>query len=137
MNKLQNPIRQFNLLKLSVLVLLSSLAGCSSLHTAEDGNKVGFTESGQASFYGDKHQNRKTASGERYQHKLKTAAHKKLPFGSSVKVTNVANGKSVIVKINDRGPFVRGRIIDLSKSAFSSIGNTSSGLIDVKIEVIK
>lgn len=92
---------------------------------------------GSSFLYGDKHQNKQTASGELYKHKLKTAAHKKLPFGSSVKVTNVNNGKSVIVRINDRGPFVRGRIIDLSKSAFSSIGNTSSGLIDVKIEVIK
>jgi rare lipoprotein A len=54
-----------------------------------------------------------------------------------VKVTNIANGKSVIVKINDRGPFVEGRIIDLSKSAFSSIGNTSSGIINVNIEVIR
>ncbi|MDT3318525.1 septal ring lytic transglycosylase RlpA family protein [Shewanella sp. SP1S2-4] len=137
MNALQNLIRQFNFVKLSVLALLSFLAGCSSMQTGENANWVGFTESGQASFYGDKHQNKQTASGEFYKHKLKTAAHKKLPFGSSVKVTNVDNGKSVIVKINDRGPFVRGRIIDLSKSAFSSIGNTSSGLIDVKIEVIK
>lgn len=137
MNALQNPIRQFNVVKLFVLALLSFLAGCSSMLTDENGNWVAFTEAGQASFYGDKHQNKQTASGELYKHKLKTAAHKKLPFGSSVKVTNVDNGKSVIVKINDRGPFVRGRIIDLSKSAFSSIGNTSSGLIDVKIEVIK
>ncbi|RBP75930.1 rare lipoprotein A [Shewanella putrefaciens] len=137
MNALQNPIRQFNVVKLFVLALLSFLAGCSSMQTDENGNWVAFTEAGQASFYGDKHQNKQTASGELYKHKLKTAAHKKLPFGSSVKVTNVDNGKSVIVKINDRGPFVRGRIIDLSKSAFSSIGNTSSGLIDVKIEVIK
>lgn len=136
MNTLQNQVSQSTFVKLAVLVLLSFLAGCSSLQT-ENGNWVGFTESGQASFYGDKHQNRQTASGELYKHKLKTAAHKKLPFGSSVKVTNVKNGKSVIVKINDRGPFVRGRIIDLSKSAFSSIGNTASGLIDVKIEVIK
>ncbi|MDT3334291.1 septal ring lytic transglycosylase RlpA family protein [Shewanella sp. SP1S1-7] len=137
MNALQNLIRQFHFVKLAVLALLSFLAGCSSMQTGENGNWVGFTESGKASFYGDKHQNKQTASGELYKHKLKTAAHKKLPFGSSVKVTNVDNGKSVIVKINDRGPFVRGRIIDLSKSAFSSIGNTSSGLIDVKIEVIK
>ncbi|MGI1945187.1 septal ring lytic transglycosylase RlpA family protein [Shewanella glacialipiscicola] len=137
MNTLKNQIMRYTFIKLSVLALLSFLAGCSSLKTGEDGNWVGFTESGKASFYGDKHQNKKTASGARYKHALKTAAHKKLPFGSSVKVTNVDNGKSVIVKINDRGPFVRGRIIDLSKSAFSSIGNTSSGLIDVKIEVIK
>ena len=118
------------------LMLLATLAlsGCSSTHS---GYWQGFTESGQASFYGDKHQNKKTASGERYNHKLKTAAHKEIPFGSVVKVTNIKNGKTVVVKVNDRGPFVRGRIIDLSKSAFSSIGNTSAGLLDVKIEVIQ
>ncbi|MCL1090585.1 septal ring lytic transglycosylase RlpA family protein [Shewanella profunda] len=137
MNTLQNQVMQSTFVKLSVFALLSFLVGCSSLQTGKNGNWEGFTESGQASFYGNKHQNKKTASGELYQHKLKTAAHKKIPFGSNVKVTNVKNGKSVIVEINDRGPFVRGRIIDLSKSAFSSIGNTSSGLIDVKIEVIK
>lgn len=120
-------------LTLMLLVTLA-LSGCSSTHS---GSWQGFTESGQASFYGDKHQNKKTASGERYNHKLKTAAHKEIPFGSVVKVTNLKNGKTVVVKVNDRGPFVRGRIIDLSKSAFSSIGNTSAGLLDVKIEVIQ
>ncbi|MNY57054.1 RlpA-like protein precursor [compost metagenome] len=59
-----------------------------------------------------------------------------LPFGSMVRVTNVANGKSVVVKVNDRGNFPRGRVIDLSKAAFSSIGNTRSGLIKVKLEVM-
>ncbi len=59
-----------------------------------------------------------------------------LPFGSLVRVTNIANGKSVVVKVNDRGAFKRGRIIDLSKSAFSTIGNTKSGLIRVKVEVL-
>ena len=72
-----------------------------------------------------------------YRHDLSTAAHKKLPFGSVVKVTNTSNGKSVLVTINDRGPFVRGRVIDLSKSAFSRIGNTASGLLNVEIEVIR
>lgn len=89
-----------------------------------------------ASFYGDEYVNRQTASGERYQHALKTAAHKTLPFGSVVRVTSSDNGKSVVVKINDRGPFVKGRIIDLSKSAFNAIGNSTSGLIHVDIEVI-
>lgn len=97
---------------------------------------IGFTESGQASYYADKYQNRKTASGEPYKSELKTAAHKRLPFGSRVKVKNTENDKSVIVEINDRGPFAKGRIIDLSKSAFDSIGDRSSGLIDVKIEVL-
>lgn len=113
------------------------LAGCSTTQPGGADNRAGFSESGQASFYADLHQNRKTASGELYRHGLKTAAHKTLPFGTRVKVTNIQNGKSVIVKINDRGPFVRGRIIDLSKSSFSRIGNTSSGLINVTIEVIR
>ena len=98
---------------------------------------VGYKETGKASYYAMKYQNQKTASGERLNQSSKTAAHKKLPFGTKVKVTNIKNGKSVIVKINDRGPFVKGRIIDLTRSAFSSIGDLDSGLISVKIEVIK
>jgi rare lipoprotein A len=123
-----------NLLLMASLCILS---GCAIAQPGAGGGWIGFTESGQASYYADKFQNRKTASGELYRHDFKTAAHKKLPFGSNVKVTNRSNGKSVIVKINDRGPFVKGRVIDLSKSAFSSIGNTSTGLIDVKIEVVR
>lgn len=120
-----------------IFAFICLLAGCATTQPRAGGSPFGFTESGQASFYANLHQNRKTASGELYQHGLKTAAHRTLPFGSSVRVTNIQNGKSVVVKINDRGPFVRGRIIDLSKSAFSSIGNTSSGLLNVRIEVIR
>lgn len=97
----------------------------------------GYQQQGQASFYADKFENRKTANGERYQHHLKTAAHKKLSMGTKVKVTNLVNNKSVTVKINDRGPFIKGRIIDLSKSAFQMIGDTRAGLLNVKIEVVK
>lgn len=122
--------------KFTFLTFFCVLAGCTTVHPGTGGNWIGFTESGKASCYADKHQNRKTASGEIYKHDLKTAAHKKLPFGSTVKVTNINNGKNVIVKINDRGPFVKGRIIDLSKSAFSSIGKATAGVINVKIEVI-
>jgi len=96
-----------------------------------------FTEQGKASFYSNRLVNHKTASGERYRHELKTAAHRKLPFGTMVKVTNLKNGNSVVVRINDRGPFVRGRILDLSRSAFEQIGSTSNGLIRVKIEVVE
>jgi rare lipoprotein A len=119
------------------LLFAFMLAGCSTIQSGAGGDRIGFTESGKASYYGDIHQNKKTASGDIYKHNQKTAAHKTLPFGSNVKVTNTNNGKSVIVKINDRGPFVKGRIIDLSKSAFSSIGNISTGLIPVKIEVVR
>ncbi|MDO3720764.1 septal ring lytic transglycosylase RlpA family protein [Marinobacter sp. chi1] len=117
--------------------LLSLIAGCSTAHPGAGGNTEGFTETGQASFYADKFQGRQTASGALYKHDLYTAAHKTLPFGSTVRVTNTTNGKSVVVEVNDRGPFVKGRIIDLSKSAFKSIANTSLGLIDVKIEVLR
>ena len=93
-------------------------------------------EIGMASFYADLFQSRKTASGERFDQKAETAAHKQLPFGTKVKVTNKKNKKSVIVTINDRGPFIKGRIIDLSKFAFSRIGNLRSGIVDVEIQII-
>ncbi len=122
-----------------VVYLLISLVllGCSSIPLKNDPNWIGYTQSGKASYYALKFQFRKTASGERFNQLSSTAAHKKLPFGTKVKVTNVKNGKSVIVKINDRGPFIKGRIIDLSRSAFKSIGNLDSGVINVKIEVVK
>nr|WP_319021332.1 septal ring lytic transglycosylase RlpA family protein [Pseudomonas sp. FME51] len=114
------------------------ISGCSSTpRSGVGGNWVGHMESGQASFYADRYQNRKTASGEPYKAGQNTAAHRTLPFGSQVRVTNVRNGKSVVVRINDRGPFVRGRVIDLSRSAFASIGDTSAGLLSVRIEVIR
>ncbi|QSP94927.1 septal ring lytic transglycosylase RlpA family protein [Marinobacter salinisoli] len=119
------------------IMFLSVLAGCSTAHPGAGGSWKGFTETGQASFYADKFQNRTTASGATFKQERDTAAHKTLPFGSMVEVTNTANGKSVVVEINDRGPFVEGRIIDLTKSAFRRIGNPSLGLIDVEIEVLR
>jgi rare lipoprotein A len=126
-----------NINRLILVLLLACIIGCSSVPLKSPPKWTGYKESGKASFYAMKYQFRKTASGERFNQYSKTAAHKKLPFGTKVKVTNVKNGKSVVVKINDRGPFVKGRIIDLSRSAFSSIGNTASGVISVRIEVIK
>ena len=122
---------------LALWCFLLLLAGCSTVQSDVTGDRVGYKESGQASFYADLHENQRTASGEPYRHHLSTAAHKTLPFGSVVRVTNPRNGKSVIVTINDRGPFVRGRIIDLSKSAFSRIANTAVGVLSVEIEVIR
>jgi rare lipoprotein A len=113
------------------------LAGCASVQSADSAKRAVNLERGQASFYADRYQSRKTASGERYDHGKRTAAHKTLPFGTRVKVTNTKNNKTVVVKINDRGPFVKGRIIDLSKSAFSRIGNTASGILPVTLEVIE
>ena len=129
---------QLTIKALVLLVVLAVISGCSSMPgSGAGGNWVGHTESGQASFYADRYENRKTASGERYKARQNTAAHRTLPFGSQVRVTNVRNGKSVVVRINDRGPFVRGRVIDLSRSAFASIGDTSAGLLKVRMEVIK
>lgn len=86
-----------------------------------------------ASYYGEPQM---TASGERFNPSAMTAAHKTLPLGSKVRVTNPANGDSVTVRINDRGPYVGGRCLDLSKAAFEAIGNTSSGVMRVKYEVL-
>jgi rare lipoprotein A len=94
-------------------------------------------ELGKASYYGDKFQGRPTANGELYDRNKLTAAHKTLPFGTMCKVTNIANGKSVVVKVNDRGPFTPGRVIDLSYKAFTMIGGIGSGVIEVKVEVVK
>jgi len=91
------------------------------------------TETGYASYYSDKMNGHATASGEPFNNSKLTAAHKKLPFGTMVKVTNTNNGKSVLVRINDRGPFVAGRIIDLSKAAATSIGMISAGIAKVII----
>lgn len=124
------------LTRITMISLFMFAVGCTTVQQNDSSHWLGFTESGVASFYADKYQRRKTASGEPYKHELNTAAHRTLPFGSNVKVTNTSNSKSVVVRINDRGPFVKGRIIDLSKSAFDAIGNTYSGLIEVEIEVI-
>jgi len=93
-------------------------------------------EKGKASYYADKFEGRSTASGQIYQHDFKTAAHRTLPFGTLVKVTNVHNNKTVVVVINDRGPFRQGRIIDLSKSAAREIGGVQQGVFEVEIEIL-
>lgn len=92
--------------------------------------------SGVASWYGPGFHGRKTASGERYNMDALTAAHKSLPFGTRVRVTNRNNGKSVVVKINDRGPYVGGRVIDLSRGAARTIGMIGSGTAKVTVEIL-
>src|SRR6478609_8359806 len=93
-------------------------------------------QTGKASFYADKFEGSPTASGEKYKHNKLTAAHKSLPFGTKVKVTNIANNQTVEVVINDRGPYVEGRIIDLSKAAAEQLGFINLGLAEVQVEVI-
>jgi rare lipoprotein A len=90
------------------------------------------TDAGNASLYSSAHHGRKTASGERFDKNALTAAHRTLPFGAHVRVTNKSNSRSVVVRINDRGPFVRGRVIDLSRAAASAIGMSSTGTVAVE-----
>ena len=96
----------------------------------------GHALTGQASWYGGKFQGRTTANGERFDTNLLTAAHKTLPFDTIVRVTNTTNGKSVVVRINDRGPFVEGRVIDLSRAAALAINVVGHGVVPVQLAVL-
>ncbi len=97
---------------------------------------LGQIQTGKASFYADKFEGHPTASGEKYKHNKLTAAHKTLPFGTVVKVTNLSNGSTVEVEINDRGPYIDGRVIDLSRSAAEKLGFINLGVTDVKLEIV-
>lgn len=99
------------------------------------GGQVQATSKGMASYYSYEGGNR-TATGERFNPQGFTAAHRSLPFGTRVRVTNTGNGRSVVVRINDRGPFIRGRLIDLSVGAARELGMISSGVAAVKIEIL-
>lgn len=115
---------------LVVVVLLAAsggFAGCAHRHTEE----------GMASWYGPGFAGNLTANGERFRPCKRTAAHKTLPFDSRVRVTNLDNGRTVVVRINDRGPYVDGRIIDLSKGAARVLKMLDSGVVRVKLVVIR
>lgn len=119
---------------LTLLPLVLLLAGsCHRKRVPSSSEEVSGTETGMASFYSESYNGRKTANGEIYNSSKLTAAHKKLPFGTKVKVTNLSNGKSVKVRINDRGPFVAGRIIDLTRNAAKKIDMVNAGVVKVRI----
>jgi rare lipoprotein A len=94
-------------------------------------------ESGMASWYGRSWQGRRTASGQRFDARKLTAAHRSLPLNSKVRVTNLANGRSVEVTINDRGPYVEHRLIDVSAEAAKKLGMTKDGVVPVQVETVK
>ncbi|WP_076538675.1 septal ring lytic transglycosylase RlpA family protein [Shewanella sp. UCD-KL21] len=131
-------MRTFPLL-VSVL-LLGIVTGCSSRLPIDSPKTQQYSAShalvGQASWYGSKFHGRLTASGEKYNMRAYTAAHKTLPFGTIVRVTNTGNNKSIDVKINDRGPFVKGRVIDLSQKAFQQIASVDQGIVAIKIDIL-
>ena len=96
-----------------------------------------FTQTGMASFYGQAHQGKLTASGDTFDSSALTAAHRTLAFGTMVQVTNLDNGQSVTVKITDRGPYVRKRIIDLSAAAAKALGMQDKGVARVRLEAMR
>jgi hypothetical protein len=118
-------------------VLFTSACGRKSLSTpAMVRVKIGYEQRGIASWYGNPYHGRATASGEIYDMERLTAAHPRLPFGVTTRVENLSNGKTVEVKINDRGPFKKGRIIDLSRAAARQIDLLGPGTTEVRIKVI-
>jgi len=119
-----------------LLMALSLLGGCTA--TPAGNISPSHVQVGYASFYGHEWQGRKTANGERLDLSAMTAAHKTLPFGTRVRVTLLSTGRSIVVRINDRGPFVRGRIIDLTDGAARKLGlNARMGIGKVRLEVLK
>ena len=118
--------------RLSMIICFTLLQ--FNLHAQKTNTAV---QIGKASFYADRFEGKQTACGERYHHKNYTAAHRSLPFGTLVTVVNLDNKKAVIVRINDRGPYAKGRIIDLSKSAAKEIGNLNQGVFLVSVRVCK
>lgn len=115
------------------LVLIILLTSCARMRYFPTGN----VERGLASWYGEDFHGKITSSKEIYNMYDMTAAHKTLPFGTYVMVTNLENGKSIIVRINDRGPFIRGRIIDLSYAAAQLLDMVDPGVVPVRIEVLE
>ncbi|MBC6613334.1 septal ring lytic transglycosylase RlpA family protein [Hymenobacter sp. BT507] len=107
------------------------------LLTACGGGRNAFTQSGKASYYADKFNGRKTASGSTYRPGRRTAAHNTLPFGTVVRVTNPSTHRSVKVTITDRGPHVKGRVIDLSRKAARKIGLLDAGVAPVQLKVVR
>jgi rare lipoprotein A len=125
----------------AMAIAIAALAGCerSADERQEQGprpkeKRAHFVQTGRASWYGEGLKGRKTASGERFDPEDLTAAHRTLPFGTVVRVTNLRNSRSVSVRITNRGPFVRGRIIDLSPAAARELGMVTSGVARVRIE---
>jgi rare lipoprotein A len=117
---------------LSTLVIAAAVL-FSPLAHAQDSALL---DSGSASFYAAKFDGRRTASGEIFRNSDMTAAHRTLPFGSQVRVTNLANGRSVVVRVNDRGPWHKNRVIDVSRAAAEEIGMVRSGTARVTLELI-
>ncbi|MFQ3789751.1 septal ring lytic transglycosylase RlpA family protein [Halomonas sp. A29] len=120
------------------LLALLLIAGCAGRDGGRSGERVSAPsgwngEQGQASFYADRYHGRRTASGEAHDRNSLTAAHRNLPFGTRVRVTRLDNGRETVVRVNDRGPFVRGRVIDLSRRAAEELDMVGQGVVNVRL----
>lgn len=120
----------------ALLVAALVLAGCGA-GSPEMSTEPGSVQEGLASYYAHRFHGRTTANGEIYDENKMTAAHKTLAFGTTVRVTDSASGKAVVVRINDRGPFVAGRIIDLSYRAAEQLDMVNAGVVKVRLEVLR
>ncbi len=120
---------------LFIPIMLTASLGCADQEN-ETADQSTFTQQGKASYYARSFHGEETANGETFNQNALVAAHKTLPFGTQVQVTNLDNGKQVTVRINDRGPFKPGRIIDLSRLAAREIDLLEEGLAPVEIETI-
>jgi len=132
--------RPYRLVGVGLAVLALAVAGCAgstkSARPATASTAPGTRIVGFASWYGQRHQGLATASGEAFDMNKLTAAHRTLPFGTRLKVTNVENGRSVVVRVNDRGPWVNDRVLDLSQAAAKSLGMLGDGVTKVEIVVL-
>lgn len=124
--------------KLLILPLIAVLtAGCAGhVYQGTDVTRTEAYQTGEASYYGRQFEGRRTASGDRYDGDKLTAAHRTLPFGTRIRVTNLANDASVVVTINDRGPHRKGRVIDVSRKAARELGFLSDGTAQVALEIV-
>jgi len=131
-------MRAFSAMLIPLLLTVSAAAQEAEVTDNPVAEIVQETEinGGMASYYGNELAGNRTASGERFDPGQLTAAHRSLPFGSMVRVTNTSNGDSVVVRINDRGPFSRGRVIDVSQAAAREIGMHHSGTARVKLALL-
>jgi rare lipoprotein A len=130
-----HPVRRLLVVLLAAVAVLA--AACGGSTKPQKKKRVALAsgiQRGKASWYGGKFHGGPTASGETYNKRSMTAAHRSLPFGTRVRVTNLRNGRSVIVRINNRGPYSKGRIIDLSELAAEKLGMIEAGVVPVKVE---
>jgi rare lipoprotein A len=129
-------VKRYGVWLAALCALFSLSCGLSRRYPHGYGRPGAYREVGEASYYAREAHGQPTASGETFNMYGLTAAHKTLPFGTRVRVTNLANKKSVVVRINDRGPFVAGRIIDLSYAAAKKIKMLDAGLAEVEVVVV-